>query len=484
MSLVSRIKSLLTRAEESEPRPGPYWLPVSGGWLPDSAPLNWWQTGFDLQPFTYGAMVEACVSSYAQTTAMCPGVHWLANDKGGRDRVSTSSLSRILKIPNSYQTASDFFLNATRSLYMDGNAYALAVRNSRYEIIELHLMHPQSCAAISIRDETGEASIFYSLGGNEVVDLQYNLHTVMVPARDVLHIKLHTNNRARSVLRGESPLLAVAQDIAATNAMLQQQLNFYLNQARPSMVLTTEMTLDKTQVEELRQRWNEQARGLNSGGVPILTAGIKPQPLNITGEQAQLAEIMKMSKENIALAFRVPLQILGIGGAPLGSTEALMTAWVNQGLGFCLNHIETAFDDMFGLKGYPDEYTELDTSALLRSAFKDRVDAFVRGVQGGIFEPNYARSEFGLSEVAFGDEPRVQQQVVPLSAAGAIPAAPGPGAPPSAAPAAAPVTVPAKTPPVSKGISNDNHQHQWSGRDLVAVGKRIERNIITRNGAA
>lgn len=463
---------------EGEFRPGPYHLPVSGGWLPDGAPWNWWQTGMNITPYSPGAMVEACVSSYAQTTAMCPGTHWLANDKGGRDRISTSALSRILKIPNSYQTGSDFFLNATRSLYLEGNAYALAIRNSRFEIAELHLMKPQSCCAITVMDEDGEAAIFYTLGGNEVIDRYLNLKDVMVPARDVLHIKLHT---PRHVLRGESPLLAVAMDIAANDAMLRQQLNLYLNQARPNMVLTTDMTLDKTQVEELRQRWNEQARSLNSGGVPILTAGIKPQPLNITGEDAQLAEVMKLNKENIALAFRVPLQILGIGGAPLGSTEALMTAWVNQGLGFCLNHIETAFDDMFGLKGYPDEYTELDTSALLRSAFKDRVDAFVRGVQGGIFEPNYAREEFGLPKVAFGDEPRVQQQVVPLSAAGNIPAAPGPNAPPGSPPAgpAPPVTVP--TPPAPKGISN---VIQWSGPDLVAVGKRIERGIVSRNGAA
>jgi HK97 family phage portal protein len=467
---LDRIFRPLRRAVEGEPRPGPFFLPISGGWLPADAPTNWWQTGFDIQPFSYGAMVEACVSSYSQTTAMCPGVHWLTNSKGGRDRVSTSALSRILKIPNSYQTASDFFLNTTRSLYMDGNAYALALRNDRFEIAELHLMKPQSCAAVTVQDEDGEASIFYSLGGNQVIDQYINLRNAMVPARDVLHIKLHT---PRNVLRGESPIWAVAQDIAANNAMLQQQLNFYLNQARPSMVLTTDMTLDKTQVEELRQRWNEQARGLNSGGVPILTAGIKPQMLNITSEQAQLAEVMKLSKENIALAFRVPLQILGIGGAPLGSTEALMTAWVNQGLGFCLNHIETAFDDMFGLKGYPDEYTELDTSALLRSAFKDRVDAFVRGVQGGIFEPNYARAEFGLPEVAFGDEPRVQQQVVPLSAAGNIPPAPGPGAPPAASPAA-PVTVPA-----AKGIHQD--VIKWVAtdlsRDLVDRGKRIQRTL-------
>ena len=64
--------------------------------------------------------------------------------------------------------------------------------------------------------------------------------------------------------------------------------------------------------------------------------------------------------------------------------------------------------------------------ALLRSALKDRIEALARGVQGGIFAPNEARQQEGLDAVEFGDEPRVQQQVVPLSAAGKIPAAPAP----------------------------------------------------------
>jgi hypothetical protein len=85
-----------------------------------------------------------------------------------------------------------------------------------------------------------------------------------------------------------------------------------------------------------------------------------------------------------------------------------------------------------GLSGQPDEYCEFDTAALLRSDQKDRIDALVRGVQGGVFSPNEARNQEGYDNVPYGDEPRVQQQVVPLSAAGLIPSAPGPEAPPSA----------------------------------------------------
>jgi HK97 family phage portal protein len=254
----------------------------------------------------------------------------------------------------------------------------------------------------------------------------------------VLHVRLHADRTRRYPfpLWGQTPLLAAMTDVGVSEAINNQQLNFYLNQARPSATLSTDLVLDKDQVQALRDRWDEQSKGLAVGKTPILTAGLKVNPWSVHGKDAQLAEVLKISEEHIALAFRVPMQILGLpvqGG--MGSTEAVMQFWIATGLGFALNHIEEAIGFTFGLKGQPDEYCELDTAVLLRSAQKERIEALARGVQGGIYAPNEARALEGLPKAAFGDEPRLQQQVVPLSAAGAIPAAPAPHAPPAAPPA-------------------------------------------------
>ena len=166
-------------------------------------------------------------------------------------------------------------------------------------------------------------------------------------------------------------------------------------------------------------------------------------PWTVGGRDSSIADMLKLSDQHIALAYRVPLQILGLGEARYASTELLMNAWIANGLGFALNHVEQAFDRLFGLAGEPKEYCEFDTDALLRSAHKDRIDALVKGVQGGIYSPNEARDREGLDPVEYGDEPRVQQQVVPLSAAGKIPA---PAAPPAAPAAPAAIPPPAPKP--------------------------------------
>lgn len=389
-------------------RPGPYLL--ADGWLSATAGrwMNWWQMGASLNPYgSSSAMVEACISAYSQTIAMCPGDHWRSTDDGGRERVTNSALSRILRTPNDYQSISDLLLNLARRLYECGEAFAVAIRNNRGEIQELHLMR------FGYPYVATDGSIFYQLCGNEIAEYRFDF-SAPIPARDVLHVRLHTPQHP---LKGVSPILATVLERAMAGAALNHQVTFYINQARPSFMLETDQQLTPEQITALRARWNEQTTGENVGNTPILAWGLKAKPVMVSPADQALAEMLKITDQSIALAFRMPLQVLGVGDTPFASTEALMSAWRASGLGFALNHIEEAFGKLFGLKGQPDEYLELDTQALMRSNFKDRIAGLAQGVISGIYAPDEARNSEGLGKVpgGVGKEPRVQQQVVPLS---------------------------------------------------------------------
>lgn len=382
--------------------------------------MNWWQLGYSTLPFGQsGAMTEACVSAYSQTVAMCPGDHKMATGDGGVDRVTTSDLSRIIRKPNDYQSMSDLLLNLTRRLYTKGEGFCLAVRDNANRITELHWMRD----GWPLIAEDG--SIFYWLSGNEIVERRLNL-SAPIPARDVLHVRLHTT---RHPLKGESPIIAAALELMMSGAALNQQVAFYLNQARPSFMLETDAKLTKPEADDLRTRWDAQTKGEHAGGTPILSWGLKAKPVTTgSGADAQLADMMKLSDQNVALAFRMPLQVLGIGGTPFASTEALMSSWKATGLGFALNHIEEAFGRLFGLRGFPEEYLELDTNALLRSSFKEMIDALSNGTRR-VFTINEGRRYFDLPAKDGGDELLVQMQDVPLSMAGKTQSQPGPASP-------------------------------------------------------
>lgn len=439
-------------------RPGPYLL--DEGWLSASAGrlLNWWQAGYSPQPYgECSAMVEACVSAYAQTTAMCPGDHWLTLPNGGRERQTNSALTRILRRPNDYQSISDFLVNLTRRLYTGGEAFAFAVRNDRNEIAELHLMRNGQALVGT------DGSIFYHLYGNEVIETRFDFGTPF-PARDVLHVRLHT---PRHPLKGVSPILAATLDLAMSGAALNQQVAFYLNQARPSFMLETDEKLTKQQTDDLRTRWNEQTQGANAGNTPILSYGLKAKAVSSTAKDGELADLLKMTQQNVALAFRMPLQVLGVGDTPFASTEALMSAWKSSGLGFCLNHIEEALGLLFRLKGQPDEYLEFDTSALMRSNFKERMEGWAIATKSGIGINEFRNAE-GYASVEFGDEPRVQQQVVPLSYGAKM-------QPPD--PNAAPVKAIADNSADNSEADNAGAGRDFDWRTLLASADEIERRV-------
>ena len=438
MALLARVGGAVSRVFRPRAKewPGGFVGPIGSSGIPKSWPWNFWQLGHDPLRPSGSAVVYACRQAYAQTISMCPGTHWVTDGKGGRERSTTSALSRILRRPNSYQSPADFWLYLTDCLYADGAAFGLALRNDRYEIAEIHLMDPTRCGA----HVASNGELFYSLGGNVVIDQLFAGTAALdrVPARDVLHIRLPDR---RNPLKGCAPLEAALLEIAVSNAMVAQALAYASNQGRPSGVLELDEKLESVeQLQQIRASWNEQTQGVNAGNTPILTGGLKWSAAVVNSRDAQLAEMLQISDQRIATAYRVPLSLLSLStsSGPQGSTESHMAFWISTGLGPAANLIEDGIGRLFALRGWPDDYLEFDLEALLRANFRDRIEGLARGVQGGIFSPNEARAKEDLPAMPFGDEPRVQQQIVPLSAWDKVPEpTPRPDAPPAAPPAEA-----------------------------------------------
>lgn len=444
--LLQSLARLITPRQKANPagegnyHPGPY--TVSGGLLPAAwgQYLNYWQ--MDLDPLTgpQSSIVEACVWAYIRAIAQLPGYHRIELDNGGTETVTTSALARLLRSPNSYQTPSDFLVHLIRSLLLNGNSYWIAQRNDRAEVTALHWTDPRGCRVREIGVQ-GQAfrELFYEISDNPLFQFDGVLgrNSLVVPARDVLHVKLAT---PRHPLIGETWLSALPTELGQTAA-----INLSLTQAaanmRPAGVIQTDMTLTKAQVDELRARWIEQAQNMAGGGVPILSNGLKFQPLTMSAEDQQIIDQKKLNDRMVAAVFGVPAILLGITDSGSSkSAEAVMAEWLAAGLGWLINHVEVAIDQFVGLNinsiGRGREYTEFDTRALLRSAFKERLEGLARAVQGGIYAPNEARAMEGLAAATDGNEPRLQAQVVPLSAWDKVPAAPSapsaPAAPTSA----------------------------------------------------
>ena len=388
---------------------------------PSHWPVTWWQQGYRTPLHDANAAVEACVGAISQTIAMLPIAHWREDAKGGSEKVKNSAASRVLRKPNSYQTKADFFLNLARAELNRGNGYALAQRNKRQEISALHLVQPPSLYPFVSEDD---GSIFYQFSQTPIGQNFDPVIEDLFRADDVLHVRMHTPLHP---LVGETPLTAAMLAVETGNAISRANAAFHENMARPSGYLKVPGTLKADMAETLRGEWTAAYQGVSAGRVAVLQGGVEWQALSMNAVDAALIESYKMTVADIARVYRVPLAVIGQGGDTYNNTEVLMKFWLATGLGFMLEHIELALDALFQL---PDgEWIAFDTDYLLRADFAARIEGLFRCDQGALFTPNEDRAREGLPAVPFGDEPRVQAQVVPLSYANQAPGKASPTAP-------------------------------------------------------
>ena len=222
-------------AGEGNYHPGPY--TVNGGWLPAAWGQNWnfWQMDLDPLPYPSNSIVEACTWAYIRALAQLPGYHKQDTGKGGTEIIYSSALSRILRSPNPYQTPSDFVVHLIRSLLLNGNSYWIAQRNDRNEVTALHWTDPRGCRprTVSIIGQAYQ-EVFYEISDNPLLSIEsFGHYGIVVPARDVLHIKLATPVHP---LIGQTWLTALALELANRAAIGGAAATFSKNMSRPSGV--------------------------------------------------------------------------------------------------------------------------------------------------------------------------------------------------------------------------------------------------------
>ena len=376
-----------------------------GGWHTIDPKGDGWQRNLDITSSTARNVpaVYACVMTIARSMSQCYPQH-IRETGDDIKQVKTSAAYRMLRNPNAYQSGPEFILNTIATALFEGEAFAIVTRNDRSEIDSMHLLPKGSCSPF-IDDETKE--IFYSVGENPLAPGGVEM---MVPARDILHVKFHT---PRHPLIGESPIKAAAMSIGINVALSQNQAAFFNRMNRPSGILSTDMNLNAAQMQQLRAAFENQSKMWAAGGMPILGNGIKFQPMSISSQDAQVVQAQRMTVEDVCRAFGVPPPLIGdLSHATLNNTETLISHFLSMSLGSYLEMFERQLDRLFRLPA--TEYIELDTAALLRTNYSDKIDGLTKSLQGGLITPNEARAKEGLPPIAGGDSAFMQRQMTAI----------------------------------------------------------------------
>lgn len=267
----------------------PQWTPRDYGALASE--------GFAKNPVAY-----RCVRMIAEAAAAVP----LAVFHDGR-RSDEHPLARLLARPNPEQGGPDLMEAFFGHLQVAGNGYLEAAGEGPSE---LYALRPDRMAVVP-GPRGWPAAYDYQAGGR----------TARI-GRDadgwlpVLHIKLFNPT---SDHYGASPLEAAAFAIDVHNASGAWNKGLLDNAARPSGALVyggrDGDRLSEEQFERLKAELAGAHAGADNAGRPLLLeGGLEWKPMSLTPADLDFVEGKHAAAREIALAFGVPPQLLGIPG--------------------------------------------------------------------------------------------------------------------------------------------------------------------------
>jgi HK97 family phage portal protein len=253
---------------------------------------------------------------------------YATNSKGVRRELKVHPVLEILKQPNPAMAAGEFFQALYQYRMISGNAFVQAVGPKDVAPLELHLLRPDRMAVIAGK-ATLPAGYRYTVAG---VAQDFPVDRISGRSR-ILHLK---NFHPLNDWYGLSPVEAAAYSIDQHNQSGAWNQALLQNGARPSGALVVRSdaagdgTLSEDQYSRVKSQIDEQFTGSANAGRPLLLeGGLDWKEMSLTPKDMDFVEAKNSSARDIALAFGVPPQLLGIPGDNTYSNlqEARLALW-------------------------------------------------------------------------------------------------------------------------------------------------------------
>lgn len=175
----------------------------------------------------------------------------------------------------------------------------------------------------------------------------YNSGTEQVPLRPDQVIQLKAPNPL-DPYRGLGPVQSILIDLEASDLAAKWNRNFFQNSATPGGIVEMNQTLSDKRWRELRDRWEEQHKGVaNAHRVAILEEG-KWVDRKYTMADMQFTELRQLSSEVIRQAYSFPKPMLGsVDDVNRANAEAAMVVFAEWLLVPRLERIREALNTQF-----------------------------------------------------------------------------------------------------------------------------------------
>ena len=309
-----------------------------------------------------------CVSMLARSAS---SVKLMVYDKKTNKKIENHPLKLLLSNPNPTQNGYEFFESLYSYKLLAGNTYIQAIlldKNIFKNPKELFILRPDRITIIIDNNSSIPYAYKYKVNNNEKI---FYVDKISGNA-EILHIK---NFNPINDWYGLSPIEAASYSIDQHNEASKWNQSMLQNGARPSGALIVKGNGDDStfltdeQFTRLKKQLNEEFAGTENAGKPLLLeGGLEWMEMSLSPADMNFLDMKNSCARDIALAFGVPSQLLGIPGDNTYSnlTEARLSMWEETIIPMIDNVVDALnkwlvpmFDDNIGLYYDKDKITAL-----------------------------------------------------------------------------------------------------------------------------
>lgn len=370
--------------------------------------------------------VRTVISFLARNIAQLPIHVYRRRSDTDRERLVDHALAVLLGRPNPSTTRYRLIDSLIHDLGIFDNAYWLKTRDARSgNAIGVLRVPPQIVKVEGDSSVTGATG--YTVTGTR------NLKRTF-PADQFVHFRGHNPTDARM---GASPVETLRRILAEEYMAAAYREQLWRNGARFGGYLRRPPDAPAWSPQarsRFRAEWQSQyvGEGPNAGGTPILEDGMEwVSGAGMTPEQAQYLEARKLTREEVAAAYHIPLPMVGILDHATFSNiteqhKQLYQDTLGPWLAMLAEEIELQL-----LPDLPDPegvYVEWNLAEKLRGSFEEQATQLQASIGAPWLTRNEGRARMNLPAIEGGDE-----LVTPLNVLIGGQASPQDSAPPQGA---------------------------------------------------
>ncbi len=340
---------------------------------------------------------NACLDKITNQIASMPIYLYRENSDGSIKKITGDRREKLLNHEsNDFLNGYNLKKHMAKDYLLHGATYTSIIEAGN-TILELHPLDAKSITVQKrIKDGYRTVGADFVLSASESgVNSTYNSKPTVFKSYELI-IALRDS---KDGLTGKGLITQGAEIFKQALSEMEYTSNLYERGALPLGLLKTEGRMTENQVNSLRDAWRNLYGGVkNSAKTVVLQEGMDYQALSMNPNEIQMSETRKGTNSEICKLFGVPQHMVG-------SSDNAQYINLEQNLSF-LKHtltpiivsLESALDKSLLLESEKDAgyFFRFDTSEILRTTERERIETLKIAVESGIYTIDEARAKVDL----------------------------------------------------------------------------------------